>query len=56
MMDTRLFGPGERIVFEPYTNDIYQKTQKWILERGIFEENNPITRKYREAVAGQAAE
>ncbi len=56
MMDTRLFGPGERIVFEPYTNDIYQKTQKWILERGIFEENNPITREYREAVAGQAAE
>ena len=56
MMDTRLFGPGERIVFESYTNDIYKNTQKWILERGVFEKNNPITREYRDAVAGQAAE
>jgi hypothetical protein len=31
-------------------------TQNWILERGIFEERNPITRDYGEAVAGQAAE
>lgn len=56
MMDTRLFGPGERIVFEPYTSDIYHDTQKWILERGIFEEGNPIRREYDEAVTGQAAE
>ena len=56
MMDTRLFGPGERIVFEPYTSDIYHDTQKWILERGIFEKGNPIRREYDESVAGQAAE
>ncbi len=56
MMDTRLFGPGERIVFEPYTSEIYHDTQKWILERGIFEAGNPITRDYGESVAGQAAE
>ncbi len=55
-MDTRLFGPGERIVFEPYTSDIYHDTQKWILERGIFEAGNPITRDYDASVAGQAAE
>ena len=56
MMDTRLFGPGERIVFEPYTSDIYHDTQKWILERGIFDQGNPISREYGESVAVQAAE
>lgn len=56
MMDTRLFGPGERIVFEPYTSEIYHETQKWILERGIFEEGNPISRDFDHSVAGQAAE
>jgi hypothetical protein len=54
MMDTRLFGPGERIVFEPYTSEIYAETQKWIIERGIFDERNPIKRDYDSAVAHAA--
>ena len=37
-MDTRLFGPGERIVFEPYSRDIFDRTREWIARRGIFEE------------------
>ena len=37
-IDTRLFGPGERIVFEEYSRDIYEKSRQWIDERGIFEE------------------
>ena len=37
-IDTRLFGPGERIVFEEYSKDIYDKSRQWIDERGIFEE------------------
>jgi hypothetical protein len=56
MMDTRLFGPGERIVFEPYTSEIYHDTQKWVIERGIFDQGNPITREYGESVVVQAAE
>jgi ABC-type nitrate/sulfonate/bicarbonate transport system substrate-binding protein len=56
LMDTRLFGPGERIVFEPYSNAIYHDTQKWIMERGIFPEGNPIVRPYESAVVHQAAE
>ncbi len=36
-MDTRRWGPGERIVFEPYSKEIYEETFKWIDERGIFE-------------------
>jgi ABC-type nitrate/sulfonate/bicarbonate transport system substrate-binding protein len=49
-MDTRRFGPGERIVFEPYSSELYRETQEWVLSRGIFPEGNPITRDYDEAV------
>ncbi|HEU4619181.1 MAG TPA: hypothetical protein VFV10_14170, partial [Gammaproteobacteria bacterium] len=45
-MDTRLFGPGERIVFEPYTREMYEETQRWVIERGIFPEGNPIVRAF----------
>lgn len=53
-MDTRLFGPGERIVFEPYSNEIYADTQKWIMERGIFPEGDPVIRDYDNSVATAA--
>lgn len=35
-MDTRRWGPGERIVFEPYTKDVYDESFAWIAQRGIF--------------------
>ncbi len=53
-MDTRLFGPGERIVFEPYSNEIYADTQKWIMERGIFPEGDPVVRDYESSIATAA--
>ncbi len=37
-MDVRRWGPGERIVFEPYTKETFDETFKWIDERGIFED------------------
>ena len=37
-MDTRLFGPGERIVFEPYSRQIFDESRGWIAERDIFED------------------
>lgn len=37
-MDTRCWGPGERIVFEPYSKETFDETFKWIAERGIFED------------------
>jgi ABC-type nitrate/sulfonate/bicarbonate transport system substrate-binding protein len=37
MMDTRRWGPGERIVFEPYSRDVYEKSFEWIAQHGIFE-------------------
>jgi hypothetical protein len=35
-MDTRRWGPGERIVFEPYSKEVFDETFRWIAERGIF--------------------
>src|ERR1700744_3165605 len=36
MMDTRRWGPGERLVFEPYSREIYQQSFEWIEKHGIF--------------------
>jgi hypothetical protein len=30
MMDTRRWGPGERLVFEPYTKEVYEESFEWI--------------------------
>jgi NitT/TauT family transport system substrate-binding protein len=40
-VDVRRFSTGERIVFLPYTEEMYAKTQAWIHERGIFEGQPP---------------
>lgn len=37
MMDTRRWGPGERLVFEPYTRETFENSFNWIREHGIFE-------------------
>lgn len=29
-VDTRRWGPGERIVFEPYTREMFEVTQRWM--------------------------
>jgi hypothetical protein len=52
-MDVRRWGPGERIVFEPYTKETFDETFKWIDERGTFE-NGLGTRSYEGAVAAVA--
>lgn len=36
VMDPRRWGPGERIVFEPYTAEAYAEARDWIAEREIF--------------------
>jgi NitT/TauT family transport system substrate-binding protein len=35
-VDVRRFGPGERIVFLPYSKDMYEQSQQWMQERGLF--------------------
>jgi hypothetical protein len=56
MMDTRRWGPGERLVFEPYTKEAYEQSFRWIAEHGIFEDGRMGSGKYEEAVCSIAAE
>ena len=42
-VDTRLFGVGERIVFLPYSEEMYRQTQEWMARRGLFEDSSPDT-------------
>ena len=49
-VDVRRFGPGERFVFEPYTQEMYHRTQAWIDERGIFPMDQPRSSAYADAV------
>jgi hypothetical protein len=37
LIDVRAFGPGERIVFLPYTPEAYHTAQEWMQDRGLFE-------------------
>ena len=51
LIDVRRFGPGERLVFEPYTQAMYEDTQQWVRERGIFD-GTVTTTAFDLAVAG----
>ena len=55
-MDTRLFGPGERIVFEPYSREMFTHSQQWISEHKIFQDGKLGTRKYSEAIVSAQAQ
>ena len=48
-MDTRRWGPGERIVFEPYTRESFDDSQRWIAEHGIFEDGKVGAGRYDES-------
>ena len=50
MVDVRRFSTGERIVFLPYTEATYARTQAWLHERGLFEEK-PRALDYAASVA-----
>ena len=54
-MDTRRWGPGERLVFEPYTREVYEESFRWIAERGIFEDGKMGAGRYEDAVVTLAA-
>ena len=48
-IDTRRWGPGERIVFEPYTREVYEESFKWIAEREIFQPGTMGAGRFEEA-------
>jgi NitT/TauT family transport system substrate-binding protein len=38
MIDVGGFGPGERLVFEPYTREMFERTQRWMEDSKLFPE------------------
>jgi ABC-type nitrate/sulfonate/bicarbonate transport system substrate-binding protein len=48
-MDTRRWGPGERIVFEPYTKEVYEESFAWIERHRIFPEGQMGSGNYADA-------
>ena len=41
-VDVRRLAPGERIVFLPYSEAVYEKTQAWLQERDLFDVRPPV--------------
>jgi NitT/TauT family transport system substrate-binding protein len=50
MLDTRVCGIGERIVFEPYTREMYETTHRWMVGHKLFEGAESIRPDYEMAV------
>ena len=48
--DYRKAGIGERLVFEPYTQETFERTHRWMVEWGIFGEDQVGHASYAEAV------
>lgn len=54
VMDTRRWGPGERLVFEPYTKEMFDESFRWIAARRIFPEGQMGSGQYESAVVSLA--
>src|ERR1700733_11200063 len=55
-MDTRRWGPGERLVFEPYTREVFEESFGWISQHSIFPEGQMGEGKYQDAVLSTACQ
>ena len=53
-IDTRRWGPGERIVFEPYTQQAFDEAFAWIADHKIFEAGSMGAGRYDDAVVSLA--
>jgi hypothetical protein len=49
-MDTRRWGPGERLVLDTYTEDAYRRAREWITEHHIFPNADLGSAGYAESV------
>ncbi len=50
LVDVRAFGPGERLVFEPYTQEVYEQTHRWMKKLELFPAGHAAEADYRTAV------
>jgi len=48
-MDTRRWGPGERIVFESYSKEVFEESFQWIAKHAIFPEGQMGPGNYEQA-------
>ncbi len=54
MMDTRRWGPGERIVFETYSREAFEQSFNWIAQHEIFAEGRMGSGDYDKATVSFA--
>jgi NitT/TauT family transport system substrate-binding protein len=50
LVDVRRFGPGERIVPEPYTREMFEQTHRWMRAWDLFDPGPAARADYGEAV------
>ena len=50
LVDVRAFGPGERLVFEPYTREMYEQTHRWMAKHQLFGEDQAGAVRFESAV------
>jgi ABC-type nitrate/sulfonate/bicarbonate transport system substrate-binding protein len=55
MMDTRRWGPGERLVFEPYTEEAFEQSRAWIAQHAIFPQETLHAGLYERVTMGACA-
>jgi len=49
-VDVRRFGVGERVVPQPYTRAMFEKTQTWMHARNLFDSDEDNGASYEQAV------
>jgi NitT/TauT family transport system substrate-binding protein len=49
-VDVRRFGPGERIVIEPYTREMFERTHRWMESWQLFDSGTAARPRYEDAV------
>ena len=45
---------AERLVFEPYTKEVFDETFKWIADHGIFADTGMGTQRYESSIMTNA--
>jgi NitT/TauT family transport system substrate-binding protein len=51
MIDVNGFGPGERLVFEPYTREMFEQTRRWMVQEKLFRDEQMGSNDYDGSVA-----